>query len=56
MIGPLEGLGHRPVVIVDKSKDLGLQVLNGGERTPFEQLAHQNAEPDLDLVEKGDCV
>src|SRR5438270_1333588 len=53
LVGPLEWLGHGSIVIVDKSKDLGLQVLNRDERPSFEQLAHQNAEPNFILVEPG---
>lgn len=53
MIGPLERLGHGPVVIVDEGEDLGLQILNGGERAAFEYLAYQNREPDLHLIHPG---
>ena len=53
LIGPLEGLGHSPVVIVNKGEYLRLQVLHRGERAAFEDLAHQNGEPDFNLVHPG---
>jgi len=53
LIRPLEGLGHRPVVILDESKNPGLQVLNRGEGAACEEFADQDAEPDFDLVEPG---
>ena len=50
LMRPLERLGHRVVIIVDERQDFGLEVLDGKKRAPFEQLAHQNAEPDFDLI------
>ena len=50
LVGPFERFSHRAVIIVDERQDLGLQVLDGKKRAPFEQLAHQNAEPDFDLI------
>ena len=40
LIGPLEGPGHRPVVIVNERQHPGLQILDRSERTACEQLAH----------------
>jgi len=31
LVGPLERLGHRPIVIGDKSQNFGLQVFDRGE-------------------------
>ena len=56
MIGPLKRLSHRPVIRVNEGEDPGLQVLDGGERAAFEQLADENAEPDFNLVQKGGYV
>src|SRR2546423_15542779 len=50
LIRPLERLGHRVVILVDERQDFGLEVLDGKKRAPFEQLAHQNAEPDFNLI------
>src|SRR5579859_237658 len=50
LIGPFEGFGHRAIVIVDKGEHFGLQVLHTGKGATFENLAHQDAEPDLDLI------
>ena len=50
LVGPLERLGHRPIVIVDKSQNFGLQVFDRGEGASFEQLANQNRKPDLNLI------
>src|SRR2546421_11942477 len=51
LILPFERLGHGVVIIVDERQDPGLQVLDRKKRAPFEQLAHQNAEPDFDLID-----
>jgi hypothetical protein len=50
LIRPFERLGHGVIIIVDERQDPGLQVLDGKKRAPFEHLAHQNAEPDFDLI------
>lgn len=51
--GPLERLSHGAVEVLDEGQHLGFQVLNGGEASALEQLAHQNAEPDFHLVHPG---
>jgi hypothetical protein len=53
LVRPLERLSHRVVVIRDKGQDPGLQVLNREKRATFEQLTNQDAEPDFNLIEKG---
>jgi hypothetical protein len=50
LVGPFEGPSHRPVVIDDEREDLGLQILYARERTALEHFAHQDAEPDFDLI------
>jgi hypothetical protein len=51
LVGPLEGLGHRLVVVLDELDHFGLQVFNGCERTALEKLPNQNAELNLDLIQ-----
>src|SRR5207248_8070429 len=48
-----ERLGHRAIVIGDEGAYLGAQIVARGERAALEQLAHEDAQPDLDLVEPG---
>src|ERR1700730_15300762 len=53
LIGPLEGFGHGAVEIVDKRQHLSAQIVNGAEVAAPQELAHQDAEPDLHLVHPG---
>jgi hypothetical protein len=53
LVGPLERFGHRAIVVVDEGQNLRLQVLYAGEGTALEDLAHQDREPDFDLVHSG---
>src|SRR3954465_12404305 len=50
-VEPADGLGHRPVEVVDERQDPRLEILDRAEAGAAEQLSHQDAEPDLDLVE-----
>src|SRR3954465_3286713 len=50
-VEPADGLGHRPVEVVDERQDPRLQLLGRTEAGAAEQLPHQDAEPDLDLIE-----
>ena len=56
LIGPLEGFSHGAVVIVNESQNLGLQILDRSERTASEELAHQDGEPNLDLIHPGTMI
>src|SRR6058998_1171826 len=49
--GPLERLGEGAVEVGDEGFDARLQVVLGGEAGAAQQLAHEDGEPDLDLVE-----
>ena len=49
--GPAERLGHGLVEVGDERLDPLLEVRLGGEVATAEQLAHQNGEPDLDLID-----
>jgi len=49
--GPAEWLGHGGVEVGDEGLDPLLQVLFAGEIAAAQQLAHQDREPDLDLVD-----
>src|SRR5215213_11527362 len=49
--GPLERLAEGAVEVGDESLDAGLQILPGGEAGAPQQLAHEDGEPDLDLIE-----
>src|SRR5437588_11072188 len=49
--GPLERLGKGAVEVGDEGFDARLQVVLGGEAGAAQQLAHEDGEPDLDLVE-----
>jgi hypothetical protein len=49
---PLEGLGV-PIEVVDEGQDALPQFGGRGEAGPLEQPPHQDAEPNLDLIEPG---
>ena len=51
--GPLDGFGHRLIVVGDEGQDLVTQIVQRDEIASLEQLAHQNTQPDLDLVHPG---
>ena len=50
LVSPFERFGHRPLIIVNKSQHFGFQIFDGGEVTAFQQLSHQNTEPNFNLV------
>ncbi len=50
-IGPFEGLDHGGVEILNESQQLSLQVLHRCETGPLEELAGQDAKPQLNLVQ-----
>jgi len=50
LIGPLEGLGHGAVEVVDEGEHFGFEIRDGEKTGAAQQLAHQDAEPDLDLI------
>src|SRR4051794_28359498 len=51
--GPLERLGEGAVEVGDEGFDARLQVLLRGEAGAAQQLAHEDGEPDLYLVQPG---
>ena len=51
-MGPLERLGHSPIEVVDEGVHLVSQVVKGAAVTVTEELANQDAEPDLDLAHR----
>jgi hypothetical protein len=52
-VRPFDGFCHRAIIVVNKRQNLVAQVLKRGEIPPFEELAHQNREPNLHLVHPG---
>src|SRR5438046_1835570 len=55
LVGPLEGAG-RAIVVIDEGEDAGREILDRGEGAATEELASQDRQPDLDLVEPGAMV
>src|SRR3954466_8810892 len=51
--GPLERLGEGAAEVGDEGFDARLQVVVRGEAGAAQQLAHEDGEPDLDLVQPG---
>ncbi len=51
--GPAEGLSHGLVEVGDECLDTLLEFGGGFETAPAQELAGQDGEPDLDLVEPG---
>src|SRR5438270_11665972 len=49
--GPLEGLGHHLVEILDEGEDLVAEILPGGKTAAADDPPGQDAEPDLHLVQ-----
>jgi len=56
LIGPAKRLCHRSVEIRDKGQHFGLESSDRGKGAAFEQLAGQNAEPNLNLVHPGSVL
>src|SRR5438876_12331158 len=52
-VSPLEGLGKHLVGVVDKGQEFSAEILDGGEVAATDDLAHDDAEDDLDLIEPG---
>ena len=52
-VGPVEGVGHRGVVVGDELSELGLEFGHRREVAPAQALALQDAEEDFDLIEPG---
>jgi hypothetical protein len=50
-VGPLEGLGEDAVEVANELEDPLAQIVEGYEARPLEQPAHEDAEPQLHLVE-----
>ena len=51
--GPFEWLGHGAIEVVDEALDAVLEIGLGEEAGAAQQLAHQDGEPDFDLIEPG---
>ena len=56
LIGPTKRLCHGSVEIGDKGQHFSLEISDGGKGGAFEQLANQNAEPNLNLVHPGSVL
>ena len=52
-IGPLKRLGHSSIEVLDEVNQRLMQLLDGVETGAFEQAPHQDAKPNLDLIEPG---
>ena len=50
-VGPPIGFGHRPVEVVDKVEQAFSQRFDRRKVAPLQHATHDNAEPDLHLVE-----
>ena len=50
LIGPFEGLGHGAVKVIHEGFQFKLEISQRGEVATANHLAHQNAEPDFDLI------
>jgi hypothetical protein len=55
-VGEVESPVGRAIVISNKGQDAGAQLLHGEATEPGKQATSKDREPDLNLVEKGDCV
>jgi hypothetical protein len=55
-LGPDERVGAVVVPAVDEAADLGVELLDGAERAAADGLAFDDAEPDLDQVERDCCI
>src|SRR6516164_4973997 len=51
LVGPLERLGHGAVEVRDEGQHLVAEIIGGGEVASPQQLANQNTEPLLHLVQ-----
>jgi hypothetical protein len=52
-VGPLDGFRHRSIVVGNKGEDLIAEIVQRGEISAFEQLAHENTQPDFHLIHPG---
>ena len=50
-VGPVEGMGHREVEVVQKRSQLRFEVGHGCEVAAADDLPHHNAEDGLDLIQ-----
>ena len=50
-VRPFEWFGHRPVEVVNKSQNTLAELHHRGETSPLEQAAHQDAEPEFNLIQ-----
>src|SRR5271163_4734148 len=50
-VGPLEWLGQRFVEIRDEGQDFLAQILHGRKVASLDHAPHQDAEPNLDLIQ-----
>ena len=53
LIGPFERLCHCAVVVFNESQYLSFEILDGSKVASFDDLAHQDTEPNFDLVHPG---
>ena len=51
LVGPLERLGHGAVEVRDERQHLVSQIINRGEVAAAQEFAHQDTQPNLDLVQ-----
>ncbi len=52
-VGPLEGFGHRAIEVSDEVQHVAPEIVSGGEIASPQQLADQDTQPKLDLVQPG---
>lgn len=50
-VGPVEGVGHRAVVIIHELPELRFKVGHRGEVSPAQTLSMNDTEDDLNLIE-----
>ena len=50
-VGPVEGMGHRSVVVVDEVSELIVEFWHRGEAAAAQAFAMDDAEDDLNLIE-----
>ena len=56
LVGPVKSSVGCAVVVGNKGQDAGAQLLHGEATESGKQATDEDAEPDLNLVEKGNCV
>ena len=54
-VGPVKGSVGCAIVVSNKGQDAGAQLLHGEATEPRKQATHEDREPDLNLVEPGEC-